>query len=150
MCVEQENIFYYITVMNENYPQPPLSERKGVKEGILRGMYLLQEGNPKVKIKLQLLGSGTILREVLAAAKLLQAKKVRLATEGEFSQRFPDCLVGAMPPFGNLYDLPVYVDSGLTEQPEIVFRVGTHRHTMKIAYADFSRLARPALGEFSM
>jgi pyruvate dehydrogenase E1 component len=72
MCVEQENVFYYITVMNENYPQPPLPERKGVKEGILRGMYLLQEGNPKVKLKLQLLGSGTILREVTAAAKLLQ------------------------------------------------------------------------------
>ena len=58
--------------MNENYPQPPLPERKGVKEGILRGMYLLQEGNPKVKLKVQLLGSGTILREVMAAARLLQ------------------------------------------------------------------------------
>jgi pyruvate dehydrogenase E1 component len=58
--------------MNENYAQPPLPKRNGVKEGILRGMYLLQEGNPKVKVKVQLLGSGTILREVAAAAKLLQ------------------------------------------------------------------------------
>jgi pyruvate dehydrogenase E1 component len=72
MCVEQESVFYYITVMNENYVQPGLPERKGVAQGILRGMYLLQEGNPKVKLKVQLLGSGTILREVIAAAKLLQ------------------------------------------------------------------------------
>jgi pyruvate dehydrogenase E1 component len=72
MCVEHENVFYYVTVMNENYVQPPLPKRKDVNEGILRGMYLLQEGNPKVKTKVQLLGSGTILREVIAAAKLLQ------------------------------------------------------------------------------
>jgi pyruvate dehydrogenase E1 component len=72
MCVEHENIFYYITVMNENYTQPALPRSKGVHEGILRGMYLLEEGNPKVKVKVQLLGSGTILREVIAAAKLLR------------------------------------------------------------------------------
>jgi pyruvate dehydrogenase E1 component len=72
MCVEQEDVFYYITVMNENYVQPPLPDRKGVAQDILRGMYLLQEGNPKVKLKVQLLGSGTILREVMAAARLLQ------------------------------------------------------------------------------
>jgi pyruvate dehydrogenase E1 component len=72
MCVEQENVFYYLTVMNESYQQPPLPERSGVKEGILRGMHLLQEGNPKVKTRVQLLGSGTILREVIAAAALLQ------------------------------------------------------------------------------
>jgi pyruvate dehydrogenase E1 component len=72
MCVDHENVFYYITVMNENYAQPPLPRRKDVNEGILRGMYLLQEGNPKVKAKVQLLGSGTILREVIAAAKLLR------------------------------------------------------------------------------
>ena len=72
MCVEQENVFYYLTVMNENYPQPSLPERAGVKEGILRGMYLVSEANPKVKLRVQLLGSGTILREVIAAAALLQ------------------------------------------------------------------------------
>jgi pyruvate dehydrogenase E1 component len=72
MCVEQENVFYYVTVMNENYRQPPLPDRAGVKHGILRGMYLLQEANPKVKTRVQMLGSGTILREVIAAAGLLR------------------------------------------------------------------------------
>lgn len=83
------------------------------------------------------------------ARDLLNVKKVRIAKEKEFSDLFPDCATGAMPPFGNLYDLPVYVDQSLAEEPNIVFRIGTHRETMKMAYADFSRLAQPTVGEFA-
>jgi pyruvate dehydrogenase E1 component len=70
MCEEQEDVFYYLTVMNENYVQPPLPE--GADEGILRGMYLLREGAASGP-RAQLLGSGTILREVIAGADLLEA-----------------------------------------------------------------------------
>jgi pyruvate dehydrogenase E1 component len=70
MYKEQEDVFYYITMMNENYVHPPMP--KGAEEGILRGMYLLKRGGPKKKLKVQLLGSGTILREVIAAADLLE------------------------------------------------------------------------------
>lgn len=80
---------------------------------------------------------------------VLGVKKVGLAKEEEFGPLFADCVTGAMPPFGNLYDLPVYVDQALTEEADIVFRIGTHRHTMKVAYADFSRLAQPTVGEFA-
>ncbi len=69
MIGEQENVFYYITCMNENYVQPSMPA--GVEDGILRGMYLLQVGG-QGKIRAQLMGSGTILREVLAAADLLK------------------------------------------------------------------------------
>ncbi|RMG58094.1 MAG: pyruvate dehydrogenase (acetyl-transferring), homodimeric type [Gammaproteobacteria bacterium] len=68
MYREQENIFYYITVMNENYPQPAMP--KGAEKGIIKGMYLFRAGGKK-KRKVQLMGSGTILREVIAAAGLL-------------------------------------------------------------------------------
>jgi pyruvate dehydrogenase E1 component len=68
MIGEQENVFYYITCMNENYVHPPMPA--GVEDGILKGMYLLQVGG-QGKIRAQLMGSGTILREVLAAAGLL-------------------------------------------------------------------------------
>ena len=68
MIGEQENIFYYITCMNENYVHPPMPA--GVEQGILKGMYLLKEGS-QGKIRVQLMGSGTILREVIAAAELL-------------------------------------------------------------------------------
>jgi len=69
MCAEQEDVFYYLTVTNENYAHPPLPE--GSIEGILRGMYLFAEGPREAKQRVQLLGSGAILREVIAAAELL-------------------------------------------------------------------------------
>ena len=72
MYAEQEDVYYYLTVMNENYRHPPMPD--GAEEGILRGMYLLQEGQGrKGRPRVQLLGSGTILREVIAAAELLEA-----------------------------------------------------------------------------
>jgi pyruvate dehydrogenase E1 component len=70
MCTEQEDVFYYVTVMNENYVQPPIPE--GVEEGILRGMYLLREAPAGSSPRVQLLGSGAILREVIAGADLLE------------------------------------------------------------------------------
>jgi pyruvate dehydrogenase E1 component len=70
MYCRQENVFYYVTVMNENYPQPDMPA--GVEEGIVRGMYLFREGSRKKK-RVQLLGSGAILREVIAAADLLES-----------------------------------------------------------------------------
>jgi pyruvate dehydrogenase E1 component len=69
MIGEQENVFYYVTCMNENYVHPPMPA--GVEDGILKGMYLLRQGG-QGKIRAQLMGSGTILREVLSAAKLLE------------------------------------------------------------------------------
>ena len=71
MVGKQEDVFYYITLMNENYEHPAMP--KGVEEGILKGMYLLRESKSKHKARVQLLGSGTILREVLAAAEMLEA-----------------------------------------------------------------------------
>jgi len=72
MYEKKENIFYYITTMNENYTHPAMPKDKSVEEGILKGMYLFKEHNRFKKTKIQLLGSGTILREVIAAAEILQ------------------------------------------------------------------------------
>ena len=72
MYEKQENIFYYITTMNENYPHPEMPKGKSVEDGILKGMYLFKELNKYKKTKIQLLGSGTILREMIAAAEILQ------------------------------------------------------------------------------
>ena len=80
----------------------------------------------------------------------LNAKDARLAKEEEFSNLFPDCDTGAMPPFGTLYSVPVYVARSLTEDPEIVFQAGSHRDTMKITYQDYARLAQPVVADFAM
>ena len=82
-----------------------------------------------------------------SAAELVDVKKVRLASETEFSQLFPDCRVGAMPPFGNLYGLPVYADSMLIAQDDMSFRVGTYTETMTISTADYRRLVQPQEGQ---
>jgi Ala-tRNA(Pro) deacylase len=69
--------------------------------------------------------------------------EVELAKEEEFRNLFPDCEAGAMPPFGNLYGLPVYADRRLKEDEKLTFNAGTHRDAMTIRYRDFERLARP-------
>ena len=71
-----------------------------------------------------------------------------LATEEQFKGLFPHCEAGAMPPFGNLYNLPVYVDPSLTRDEAIVFNAGTHTQTVKMKYADFARLVHPKVASF--
>jgi len=76
-------------------------------------------------------------------------REAELATENEFKRHFPDCETGAMPPFGNLYGIPVYVDGSLTEDNEIAFNAGSHYELIKMAYADFEHLVKPEVMEFS-
>jgi Ala-tRNA(Pro) deacylase len=80
----------------------------------------------------------------------LGAQEVRLAKEEEFSGLFPDCDTGAMPPFGNLYHVPVYVDRALTDDLEIVLQAGSHSDTIKLAYEDYTRLAQPVVADFAI
>lgn len=68
---------------------------------------------------------------------------VRLAREDEFARHFPDCEVGAMPPFGNLYGFDVYVDHALAEDDEIAFNAGSHTELIRMAYKDFEELVQP-------
>jgi Ala-tRNA(Pro) deacylase len=82
------------------------------------------------------------LREMLGSVEL------RLATEAEFKGAFPDCELGAMPPFGNLYGLPVYVEASLADEAEIAFNAGTHREVIQMAYEDFAGLVKPVVRDF--
>ncbi|WP_245915709.1 aminoacyl-tRNA deacylase [Mangrovibacterium marinum] len=77
------------------------------------------------------------------------ARKVSLASEMEFKDRFPNCEVGAMPPFGNLYDMEVYVAESLIDDEEIYFNAGTHTELIRMFYADFERLVEPVVLRFS-
>ena len=73
----------------------------------------------------------------------LGVHEVRLATEDEFISRFPDCEIGAMPPFGNLFGLPVYVDPGVAKDESIYFNAGNHVQTVRMRYEDFEELVEP-------
>ncbi len=76
-------------------------------------------------------------------------RNVVLCPECECEQSFPDCEPGAMPPFGPLYDLPVYVSGNLLRAERIAFNAGTHTEVVTIPFADFQRLVRPHIGFFS-
>jgi Ala-tRNA(Pro) deacylase len=73
----------------------------------------------------------------------LNAREVQLATEDEFIVRFPGCEVGAMPPFGSLFGIPVYVDQALEDDEYIYFNAGNHVQTVRIKYADYEKLVHP-------
>lgn len=78
------------------------------------------------------------------------AEQIELAEEDEFSSLFPNCQVGTMPPFGNLYDMDVYVAEALTKAEEIAFAAGSHSELIKLAYADFEKLVKPVVKQFSL
>jgi Ala-tRNA(Pro) deacylase len=78
-------------------------------------------------------------------SRALVGREVELAQEDEFKDAFPDCELGAMPPFGHLYGMPVYVDARLAGQPEIAFNAGSHTELVRMPYAEFERLAQPEL-----
>jgi Ala-tRNA(Pro) deacylase len=84
------------------------------------------------------------------AAAALNATTVRLAREEEFASTFADCDVGAMPPFGTLYGVPVYVDDGLAEHEDITFQAGSHTWTITLKYADFERLVGPMMADLAL
>ncbi len=81
--------------------------------------------------------------------KLTNTRDAELATEHEFAATFPDCELGAMPPFGNLYGLPVYVAQSLAADDEISFNACSFSEMVKMPYAEFARLARPVVGHIS-
>lgn len=78
------------------------------------------------------------------------ARQVSLASEQEFRESFPECETGAMPPFGNLYELNTFVDQRLREDEEIAFNAGSHTELIKMSYGDFERLATPVVLNFSV
>lgn len=91
-------------------------------------------------------GARHVKLEKLAAAV---GKPVRLASELEFVDLFPDCELGAMPPFGALYNLPVYMDESLAKDHEVVFNAGTHHDAVRVSYEDFVQLAKPTICSFA-
>ena len=103
--------------------------------------------------------NGTMAMAVLPASykidfdllkKVAGVGMVVLASEREFKDMFPECEVGAMPPFGNLYGMDVFVEKSLTEDKEIAFNAGSHRELVKMLYKDFEKLVRPKIAKFSI
>jgi Ala-tRNA(Pro) deacylase len=101
---------------------------------------------------------GELLMTVLPADHRIDLEKLghttgrqmALATEAEFKALFPDCAVGTMPPFGQLYGVVTYLDASLTDADKIVFEAGTHSDAIKMRYADYERLVKPTTADFAV
>lgn len=87
--------------------------------------------------------------DLVKFAAAVQQKEARLASEDEFERMFPQCETGAMPPFGNLFGLPVIVDRTLEDDTNIAFQAGTHTESIRMKYLDFKRLARPQVADIA-
>jgi len=87
--------------------------------------------------------------DLVALKKAAHAKTAQLASEEEFADRFPGCETGAMPPFGNLFGLNVIADDSLEADKEIAFNAGTHRELVRMAWAEYKRLAEPKVTRFA-
>ena len=87
--------------------------------------------------------------DVMDLRATLKLQRLRLATEAELGELFPDCELGAMPPFGSLFNLPVYVDSRVVEEQVIAFNAGTHRDVVLMGFKDYLNLAKPEVVHFA-
>jgi len=113
-------------------------------------------GKAIAKVVMVRRGEALVMTVLPAACKLgtdrleriLAASRITIAREQEFAGLFPDCDTGAMPPFGNLYGVEVYVDEELANHPQIVFQAGNHHELVTMTYADFARLVQPKVAEF--
>jgi Ala-tRNA(Pro) deacylase len=84
-----------------------------------------------------------------ALAEAAGVNEAKLATEEEFKDAFPECEVGGMPPFGNLYGMAVYADAALAEDEQIAFNAGSHAELIRMDYKDFANLVKPKVAKFA-
>jgi Ala-tRNA(Pro) deacylase len=87
--------------------------------------------------------------DIALLKRTTEAKTVELASEMEFRSRFPECEIGAMPPFGNLYGMNVIADERLSEDKEIAFNACSHRELIRLAWEDFQKLVQPRIARFA-
>ncbi|MHC4960448.1 MAG: aminoacyl-tRNA deacylase [Planctomycetota bacterium] len=137
--LDEQKVGYHLLAHHERFTSPEIAQALHVPGSMLakvvvvnadgKSLIVAIDANSKVDLE--------ALRETIGATS------VGMANEDEIKQRFPDCEVGAMPPFGNLYDMPVVVDAELAKDEEIVFEAGNHHEAIKLAYADFDRLVKP-------
>jgi len=140
-----ERVAYTIDDHPARYTAQELAQVEHVPGRLIaKAVMVVADGNPVMVVV-----PGVSKVDLAAVRKALGAKEVRLALEQEFGHLFPDCEIGAMPPFGNLYGVPVLVDAALACDPVIFFNAGSHRRAVTMTYADYARLVRPAEGAFA-
>lgn len=137
--LDANGVVYEVMVHPTAYTAQQLAAVQHVKGKELAKVVVLRSGAEFVMVVLQ----GPYHVDLGKARAATGKQDLALAQESEFVKLFPGCEPGAMPPFGNLYGVPVWVDELLAKDEEIVFNACTHTQTVRMKYADFARLANP-------
>jgi Ala-tRNA(Pro) deacylase len=143
--LEGNKVAYSVHSHPEAYTAQKIAALAHIKGRMLVKVVMVKAGDALVMVALP-----ADRRLDLDRVRGVLGNDVRLATEAEFREAFPGCDVGAMPPFGNLFGMPLYVDRSLEQDEEIVFNAGTHTLTARMALSDYLRLARPHMAEVSV
>lgn len=144
--LDREKVPYEVLAHTETYTAPELAQTLHVPGKELAKVVILKVGE---RFAMTVLPANAKV-DLKRLKDIFRASHVRLASEEEFKGLFPDCELGAMPPFGNLYGLEVYVDQTLTQDEYIVFQAGTHYEAVKLRYQDFANLVHPTVAEFHL
>ncbi len=143
--LDKEGVKYRTIMHSRAYTAQEIAERAGIS-----GSNMAKTVMVKVDAKMAMaVLSGPEHVDLSLLKDVAGANTVSLATEAEFEKYFPQCEIGAMPPFGNLYDMAVYAEESLVENDVMVFNAGSHVELIEMSIEDFSRLVKPILGRLS-
>jgi Ala-tRNA(Pro) deacylase len=144
-CLDQNNVQYEILRHSEAVTAQRIAQAEHVKGRHQAKVVMLKSSDRHLMIVLP--ADHHIDLEKIEKAT---GKPVSLSKEDDFKSLFPDSVIGAMPPFGNLYGLPTYVDKHLAEQEYIVFEAGTHTDAIKMSYSDYEKIVKPKIGDLAI
>jgi Ala-tRNA(Pro) deacylase len=144
-CLHQNKVHYEILHHSEAVTAQRIAQAEHIKGRHQAKVVMLKSGDEHLMVVLP--ADHHIDLEKIEKAL---GKPVSLAKENDFKSLFPDSVVGAMPPFGNLYGLPTYVEKHLAEQDYIVFEAGTHTDSIKMSYTDYEKIVKPKVEDLAI
>jgi Ala-tRNA(Pro) deacylase len=144
-CLHQNNVQYEILHHAEAVTAQRIAQAEHVKGRHQAKVVIIKSGDENLMMVLP-----ADHHVDLEKAEKAIGRPVSLGKENDFKSLFPDAAIGAMPPFGNLYGLPTYVDKRLAEQDYIVFEAGTHTDAIKMSYSDYEKIVKPRVGDLAI
>src|SRR5262249_21311721 len=144
-CLAQNKVQYEILRHSEAVTAQRIAQAEHIKGRHQAKVVMLKSGDQHLMVVLPA-DHHIDLEKIEKAIE----KPVSLGKENDFKSLFPDTAIGAMPPFGNLYGLPTYVDKNLHEQDYIVFEAGTHTDAIKMRYNDYEKIVKPKVGDLAI
>jgi Ala-tRNA(Pro) deacylase len=144
-CLNQNNVEYEILHHAEAVTAQRIAQAEHVKGRHQAKVVMIRSGDQHLMVVLP-----ADHHIDLEKVERVLGKTVSLDKENEFKSLFPGSAIGAMPPFGNLYGLPTYVDKRLAEQDYIVFEAGTHTDAIKMSYRDYEKIVKPKIGDLAI